>query len=255
MSASRSLLLLCCLPLACAKPSPKLEGSTGTELAQEGEERRLQGPLTPAEAPDPDSCPATKLREVRYGSTVSQQVELPADIAKLRCVEDPRAQLEAEQACAQAYNEASWTHALYQRELELVELQQLQLWNSPDAAHGAEPGQVLPHPEHNDTSLVYLGTWGSDCGGHSALTSVSPGISVARDPRGQLHVVLPMPELETREYAACSCNPGCGAYQEPMPNFLELPKRAKLGERVELSYPAIALGFHDVESTSCCCAP
>lgn len=255
MSVSRSLLLLCCLPLACAKPSPTLEGSTGTELAHEGDEHQLKGPLTPATAPDPASCPATKLRELRYGSTIGQQVKLPAEIAKLRCVEDPRAQLQEEQACAQAYNEASWTHALYQRELELIELQQLQLWNDPGAARGAQPGDVVPHPEQSGTSLVYLGSWGSDCGGHTALTSVSPGISVARDLQGRLHVILPKPEVEAREYAACSCNPGCGAYQEPMPSFLELPKRAKLGEPVELSYPAIALGFHDVESTSCCCAP
>lgn len=257
------LSLLCCQPAVVeqGESSGTLSepdgGGSGDQVQQQG------GPPVFTEAPAPGSCPASKLREVRYGGTVGQGVKLSNDIAGRRCVEDPRSKIEDELACVRDYNQASWGHALYELGLTLIEAEMVGFAGEDRYRGNLAPGVVLdvaaasedPEAPQGPSRVVFAGFDGYDCSGTSVLTATSPGVSLATNQAGEIVVVVPKPTVEGRSYVACSCFPGCGAYMEPMPRFIAVPEGARLGQAVELVYPAISIAVSSVESTSCCCAP
>ena len=236
-------------------------GGSGGAGDQQGQQLQQGGPPVFVEAPKPGSCPATALREVRYGSTADKRAKLPNDIASLRCVVDPRSKIEEELACVRDYNQASWGHALYEQGLTLLEADMVGM-DGPGRYRGnlalggiVDVAADPEDPQSREQQLVYVGSDGYDCSGTSVLTVAGPGVSLAQNQAGEVVVVVPKPEVEGRNYVACSCFPGCGAYMEPMPRFIAVPAGAKLGQTVELVYPAISIAVSSVESTSCCCAP
>lgn len=209
----------------------------------------------PVDAPAPGRCPATKLREVRYASTRSSKVKMSKEIAALRCVEDADKKLEQDIACAQAFNEASWGHALYEQGLAVVEPSDSGNVGRIRARGAMALGSIHAVPDSPGRFAVYTGSEGSDCSGSSTKTRTSPGVLLAHNAAGEIVVVVPKPTVESRSVARCSCFPGCGAYMEPYPQFELLPEGATIGDTVELSYPAIAITTHAVERQTCCCAP
>jgi hypothetical protein len=224
----------------CAKPTP-----VGDESSEDVELR--------APGQGPTSCPASKIREVRYASTVSQQTKLPAEIGARRCVEDLSV-LDEDIACAQAFNQANWERAMFDRGLAPLDVEAGEGWFE-DAQYGLEFGTVVEHPDDRSVRLVFVGFAGDSCGGPSVHTTVGPSTRLARRQDGDVVLVVAKPEVESREYARCSCDPGCGMMREATPLFVELPERATFAGIEELVYPAIAIVSHDVENTTCCCAP
>ena len=225
--------------LGCAKPN--------VEGADDGaRDRQLE---TPSEAPA--SCPASDVREVRYASTVDGHV--PAEIGALRCVADLSA-LADDIACAVAFNQANWERALSARGLAPVDVPAQEWWalrGYPAMALGA----VVEHPEEPGRRGVFVGMDEDDCSGVNVHSPVAPSPRLAEREGGELVLVVAKPVVESRTYARCSCHSGCGTEREPLPLIIDLPKRGKFVGVEELAYPAIAIVSHDVESTTCCCAP
>lgn len=230
---------------ACAKPSTE----TGTTGSDAPDDRRVR-----VDAPVSGSCAPTRVREVRYASTLPAGHEVPAEIGALRCVENAYSKLEADIACAREFNQSSWAHALQAEGLVLEPNREADVWIEGAEFGGLEIGSVHPVPDEPDRRVVFLGVEADDCSGRSRYTA-SSGPVLARNGADELVVVHPRPDADQREYKRCSCFPGCGAMPQPWVRFVELPDGVRLGEPVEVVYPAISIVIESVESQTCCCAP
>lgn len=252
-SLAPSLLLLAFVlgQSACAKPA----GTSGTSGELDTPDPKGEAQVEFVDAPDPNSCPESNIRTVRYGSTVDRSVKLPAKLGAVRCYEDPYAKLEADVACARDFNLAARGHALYEAGLAQVDMERVEIWNERARYGGLEVGSVHPHPELQGREMVFLGLEGSDCSGYSSYNSAGPGLSLARNQAGEVVVVRDRPNTEVRHYPRCGCFSGCGAAMEPMPVFGLLPEGARRGADVELVYAAIVITSNAVDTQSCCCAP
>jgi len=280
--ARRSCLLAASLlALACAKPASdqvhvdasggpdELGGGRGIEGVETGADRAdvdeaddeagpdeaatlpPAAPLVPAEAPNM-RCPASKLAKVRYGSTVDASVELRAQVAKRRCVDDVWTKLEDDIDCANAFNQAAWEHAYYEAGLALVE---------PSAAAWIETRSQLGsglETESDDSgqTRVELEQYDEDdCSGAVLHTRIGLGPRLALNRDGELVAVVAKPKLDERSYVECSCFPGCGMMHEATASYAVLAAGIEFAGVVEISYPAIAISTSVVEFESCCCAP
>jgi hypothetical protein len=250
--SSVPLMLASGLTLACAKPTSERHTSSGAldEQVGGGEVERDRG-----DGPAPTSCPDSSPRQVRYASTLAkpQRTKLRPELGDRRCLADGLAALEADIACAQAYNRAAWERAFAERGLTPFEPELVEAWID----EAITPGSIHPHPDDPARRLVFLGNehYGN-CSGTSVHTTVGPGLSLARNAASEVVIVRPKPSVEQRDYPICSCFPGCGAMMGPGPQrFAELGANEAVAEPVELVYPAIAISTHAVDTETCCCAP
>ena len=204
---------------------------------------------TSVESPNSDSCPASRIRQVRYGSTVDRHVELDPELANTRCV--PREALEHDIACAHAFNQAAWDRALASHGLRSFEYAS----GSLPSTGTFTPGSIHRHPDDPSRQVVFLGYDEPNCSSVVVHTMADRGVTLARNAAGQVVIVRSRPHVELREYPSCSCFSGCGMMQEPSPRFVVLEANDVIAGTIELEHPAISIVTHDVDTVTCCCAP